>query len=219
MSSRYGIIWDMDGILADSNEYHWAAWQETLTRYGLTLTREQFDATCGMTDADMLPLLYGVRLTPEQVVEISDAKEAAYRRLARQGIEPFPGVRRWLSWFGAQRYRQALASSATMENIAATLQGLDIWPWFDCIITGARLAASKPDPAIFLDAAAGLGLTPNDCLVIEDSIAGVQAAKRAGMACLAVTNTRPAHDLAVADLIVASLEDVSETQMERLLQR
>ncbi len=122
MSSRYGIIWDMDGILADSNEYHWAAWQETLTRYGLTLTREQFDATCGMTDADMLPLLYGARLTPAQVVEIGDAKEAAIGGWRDAASSRFPRAPVVVLVWGATLSPSA-ASSATWKTSPPRCKG------------------------------------------------------------------------------------------------
>ncbi|MHB0857894.1 MAG: HAD family hydrolase [Anaerolineae bacterium] len=215
----FGIIWDMDGILVDSNVHHWGAWQRILPEYGLEMTREQFEGTCGMTDADLLPLLYGADMTPERGVKVGEHKEAVFRDLIAHGLEPFPGVRAWLARFSRLGLRQAVASSAPMENIAATLTSLDVWRWFGLVISGVGLAASKPDPAIFMNAAAGLQLGPERCLVIEDSVAGVEAARRAGMACVAVTNTRSAKELAAANLVLATLEDLTEEMAMGLLRR
>ncbi|MHB1296160.1 MAG: HAD family hydrolase [Anaerolineae bacterium] len=214
-----GVIWDMDGILADSNAQHWEAWQRVLPGYGLSMNREQFEATCGMTDADLLPMLYGPSMTLALAYNLGEHKEAVFRDLVSQGLEPFPGVRAWLARFAGWRARQAVASSAPMDNIAATLQGLDVWRWFGLVISGVGLAASKPDPTIFCNAAAGLRIPPTRCLVIEDSVAGVEAARRAGMACVAVTNTRSAQDLAAADVVLASLEDLTEEMVADLMER
>jgi HAD superfamily hydrolase (TIGR01509 family) len=214
---RVGIIWDMDGVLADSNVLHWAAWQATLPAYDLKMTLAQFEATCGMADGDILPLLFGTELARQRGAQISDDKEARYRALAQRGMTPFSGVRELLTGFAALGAPQGVASSAPMENIAATLVGLDIWQWFDAILSGARIGVSKPDPTLFLRSANSLGLPPARCLVIEDSIAGVEAARRAGMACLAVTNTRPATELSLATLIVDTLEGLDAQNLLRLI--
>jgi HAD superfamily hydrolase (TIGR01509 family) len=212
-----GIIWDMDGVLADSNALHWAAWQATLPAYGLEMTFAQFEATCGMADADIMPLLFGAELAQRHGHEIAEDKEARYRALAQRGMEPFAGVRELLAGFAALGCPQGVASSAPMENIAATLMGLDIWHWFDTILSGARIRVSKPDPTLFLRTAASLGRPAQRCLVIEDSTAGVEAARRAGMTCLAVTNTRSAAELSLATQVVDSLAGQRAADLIRLI--
>jgi beta-phosphoglucomutase-like phosphatase (HAD superfamily) len=97
------------------------------------------------------------------------------------------------------------------------VQALGLGDAFDVLISGARLPASKPDPAIFVQAAHGLGCDRAGSVVIEDSVVGVEAACRAGMACVAVTNTRPAHELSAASLVVTSLADLPDDAFERLI--
>ena len=134
-------------------------------------------------------------------------------------VRVLPGVREWLLRARQLGYRQAVASSAPMANIAAILQALDMADAFDVLISGTHLPASKPDPAIFLQAARGLGCEPAECVVLEDSTVGVEAAVRAGIPCVAVTNTRPAAELAAASLIVGSLADLPKDTFETLTGR
>ena len=111
----------------------------------------------------------------------------------------------------------ALASSAPVENIQLVISSLGISDLFLAIITGRDVAEGKPSPQGFLLAAQRLGVRPKDCIVIEDAIAGIAAAKRAGMHSLAVTNTHPRMSLSEADFIVDTLEAVSMNDLERLL--
>jgi len=116
-------------------------------------------------------------------------------------------------------YRQAIASSGEMANIVAVIVALDISNYFEALLAGAFLPRSKPDPAIFIQAAAALGATPAESLVIEDGIVGVEAAKRAGMRCIGLTSTHPASKLVGADLIVDRMDALDEKAFERLLGR
>jgi len=120
------------------------------------------------------------------------------------------GVRRWLEWAKAEGIRQVVASSGEMANIAAIVTALEIGNYFDALVSGAFLPRSKPDPAIFLQAAGAAGVAPERCLVVEDGVVGIEAARRAGMRCLALTTTHPAERLQGADLVVDDLTDLDE---------
>ena len=111
----------------------------------------------------------------------------------------------------------ALASSAPVENIQLVVPGVGIECYFQAIVSGREVAEGKPSPQVFLLAAQKLGIEPENCIVIEDSVAGITAAKRAGMRCLAVTNTHPRVALTEADLIVDNLETVKVNDLEALL--
>ncbi len=110
----------------------------------------------------------------------------------------------------------ALASSAPIENIQLVIETLGINDCFQSIICDRDVTEGKPSPQVFLLAAGRLGVEPGDCIVIEDAVAGVTAAKRAGMYCLAVTGTHPRHSLTEADLVVDTLEAVSTNALEGL---
>jgi HAD superfamily hydrolase (TIGR01509 family) len=146
---------------------------------------------------------------PEREVKIMlQEKEENFRRKARGSIKPFPGVLRLLNALQKGNFKLGLVSSAPKENINLVLSDLDLEGIFDCVVFGQEVSESKPSPQIYLLAAKKLGVTPNDCMVIEDSPLGVKAAKTAGMKCLAITNTHPRQELKEADKVVDSLEDV-----------
>ncbi len=211
------VLWDMDGVLVLSGEVHYDAWTQVLAEYGLGLSRQQFEETFGMNKYNILRHLYGERLSPAQADEIAERKEAAYRGLIRGRVRALPGVLDWLARLSRGGWRQAVASSGPMANIAAILNELDRWDAFDSVLSGAHLERSKPDPAIFLQAAASLGVPPACCVVVEDSTAGVEAARQAGMRCIAVTTTRAAEDLRAADLVVGRLDDLPADAFARLV--
>ena len=178
----HAILWDLDGTLADTEALHYRAWRETLAGYGIDHSYEEFQRGFGRTNAAILPGLLGDRATPELVEAVAEEKEATFRRLMRaDGLQTLPGVETWLAELRQAGLRQALASSGPMVNIIAILDTLGVGNYFESVISGARLPAGKPDPTIFRFAAASLGAQPGACLVFEDSLAGIEAARRAGM--------------------------------------
>jgi beta-phosphoglucomutase family hydrolase len=212
-----GAIWDMDGVLVDTGELHYQTWSEALTDYGISLSREQFEATFGMNNRGVLTTILGHEPAPEFLEDVSDRKEAHFRRLIHQkGVNALPGVMAWLHRLQAAGYRQAIASSAPPPNIDAVVDALQVRDCFQAIISGSDLR-SKPDPATFLKASNELDLEPACCVVVEDAIAGVDAAQRAGMACIAVTTTNPADRLEHADIVVNRLDQLAPDTFDRLL--
>jgi HAD superfamily hydrolase (TIGR01509 family) len=214
--TRQGVLWDMDGVLVDSGEFHFHSWAEVLSEYGIPFSRESFRETFGMNNAGVLSSLLGERLTPELLAEISAKKEHRFREAVRGHARPLPGVRTWLERLQAAGYRQGLASSAPKANIDVLVDELGLRSRFDVMLSGGDLPA-KPEPTIFLNAARLLDVPAGRCIVVEDAVAGVEAAKRAGMACVAVMTTNPASALAMADVIVKRLDALPPDTFERLL--
>jgi len=208
------ILWDMDGVVADTGAAHYAAWRRLLGELGRDLSQQDFDDTFGMANAQILDL-WLPQASLEEKKQLASRKEVYFRDAVAQ-VKPVPGVPQWLAYGREHGYRQAVASSGEMANIAAVVDALDLGNYFESILSGAFLAKSKPDPTIFLNAAASLGAKPSECLVIEDGIVGVQAAKRAGMPCLALTTTHPAPKLAEADLILPDLTHLTEEMLDKL---
>lgn len=210
-----GVLWDMDGVLVDTGEFHYQAWRQVLAEYGLEFTREFHRRVFGMNNTGILSRLMGADLTPELLSEIGDKKEALFRAAIRGRARPLPGVREWLKRLQEAGFGQGIASSAPMANIDALIDELGLRDRFDTIVSGLELPG-KPEPVLFLTVAAQLGVAPENCIVVEDAVAGVEAAKRAGMKCIAVTTTNEAEALAEADLIVDRLDDLPEDAFERL---
>jgi beta-phosphoglucomutase family hydrolase len=215
MKGMRGVLWDMDGVLVSTGEFHFQAWSETLAEYEVPFTREQFRATFGMNNARILDVLLEGSPAPELVAEISERKEVLFRRSVKGQARLLPGVREWLDRCAARGVKQAIASSAPPANIDVLVDELGIRAYFAAIVSGDELPG-KPDPAVFLKAARSIGVAPERCVVVEDAMAGVEAAKRGGMKCIAVTTTNPAEVLKAADIIVRSLDELAPEKFERL---
>jgi len=201
-------IWDMDGVLVDTGQLHYQSWAEALATIGVPLSYHDFSVTFGMNNTSILLRWLGPG-TPQAVIDrIGDLKETIFRRMAAGQVLVLPGVPALLEALRRAGVRQAVGSSAPQANIDVLLAAGDLRPYFEAVVS-AWAMPGKPDPAVFLEAAAQLGVPPARCVVIEDSTAGVEAARRAGMQCIAVTNTHPAVLLSAASLIVASLEEVT----------
>ena len=180
------------------------------------LPYDQFSSTFGMNNTPILKLWLGADTPQSEIDQVGDEKEAVFRRLVTGHTQPLPGVRALLEALHAAGFRQAVASSAPQANIDTLLETTRLRPFFDAVVSAARLPG-KPDPTVFLEAAARLSVPPAQCVVVEDAVAGVEGARRAGMRCIAVTTTNPAGRLAAADLVVDSLEQVSLETFSRLL--
>ncbi len=211
-----GAIWDLDGVLADTGELHFLSWSQVLPKYGISFSRQVFQTTFGMNNLGILTLLLGRTPEPELVTEISDRKEEAFRQAARGHVQALPGVRAWLERLQAAGFRQAIASSAPPANIDTLVDELGLRTCFDALVSGFDLPG-KPDPATFLKAAHAIDVPPARCVVVEDAVAGVEGARRAGMKCIAVTTTNPAESLQEADLVVERLDALPPDAFESLL--
>lgn len=198
------VLWDMDGVLVDDGEQHYLAWRETLAELGIAFDYRTFQRTFGMNNARILEFLLGRTPPTDFVQEISERKEERFRNLIRGKVQLAPGAQGWLEQLQAASLLQAIASSAPQANLEALLTELGIGQFFTTVVSGAAMPG-KPDPAVFLEAARRLGVPPACCVVVEDSIAGVEAAKRAGMRCLALTTTNPQSALRQANVVVDSL--------------
>jgi beta-phosphoglucomutase family hydrolase len=200
----HAVLWDMDGVLVNTGEYHYAAWKKTFDELDIPFSEEQFRATFGMNNTGILEIMFGTKLPLEQEEQISERKEGFFREAVKGNAKLLPGVEDALNYFSVWNLKQAIASSAPPKNIEVLVQELQIGGYFEAIVSGYNIPG-KPDPAIFLKAARQLGVKPEYCTVIEDAVAGVEAAKSAGMNCIAVTTTNTAVALSKADLILDSL--------------
>ncbi|MGI6376096.1 MAG: HAD family hydrolase [Anaerolineae bacterium] len=207
------LLWDMDGVLADSGDAHFVAWQEMLHELGREISRQEFDDTFGMANTAILERWLGATVAPERSAALARRKEALFRQHLDR-VRLLPGVLDWLAYARSQGYYQVVASSGEMANIVAVVHALGVGNYFHGIVSGAFLPQSKPHPAVFLQAAAAVAAEPRHCLVLEDGIVGVEAARRAGMRCIAVTTTHAAERLAGADRIVSSLAELPPATMD-----
>ncbi|HEX5691499.1 MAG TPA: HAD family phosphatase, partial [Roseiflexaceae bacterium] len=208
-------LWDMDGTLLDSGEYHWLAWRDSLETENYPISYETFKATFGQRNDTILRGYFGADLSDAEVARIGDAKEERYRALVRErGIQLLPGVGEWLARLQAAGFRQAIASAAPRANIEALVEVLGVAQFFDAYVGAEDVQRGKPDPQVFQTAAERVGVPPQRCVVLEDAHAGVEAAHRAGMRAIAV---RTSHAGIEADIVVDTLDQLPADAFERLL--
>lgn len=210
------VIWDMDGVIADTAIYHFKAWHETFRQIGVDFTADDFKRVFGQRNDTIVSNYIGRDISPGELSAIASEKEENYRQEVAPNVKPLPGAVELIKALNECGVEMAIASSAPMENILLILGSLGIKDYFKAIVWGGEVTEGKPSPQGFLLAAAKLGVVPETCVVIEDAVAGVAAAKRAGMKCLAVTNTHPEVNLKEADRVVGTLEEVAVSGLEVL---
>jgi beta-phosphoglucomutase len=219
--SPRAVIWDVDGTLVDTAELHFRAWAELARDLGKPFTRADFAATFGRRNPEIIRQLFGTSYSEQEIADLGDRKEDLYRDAARHGVDLLPGVRALLEGLKADGFRQAVGSSAPRRNLELILRLTRTAPYFDAVVSMEDTQRGKPDPQVFLVAAERVGVPPPRCVVIEDAVGGVQAAKAGGMKCVAVTfvGHHPEASLrqAGADLVVRNLEEVSVPGVRRLL--
>ena len=211
-------IFDHDGVLVDSLECHQQAWIELERRTALGLTPEFIHATFGMTNPSIFRRLRGDAITEAEIQRYSDLKEECYRAVARGQIHLMDGVREVLDALTARGVKLAIGSSGPRANLELTVAECGLEGRFAAIASLEDITRGKPDPQIFLVAAAKSGAAPARSIVFEDAPVGIQAAKAAGMYAVGLTTTHPAAALeeAGADEVVANLVGYD---VDRLLER
>jgi len=217
MSAPRAVLWDMDGTLIDSQRFHWISWRDTMANEGIAITRGQFLSSFGQRDDSIIPAWLGPGAPPERVERIANAKEELYRQLIRKnGISPLPGVARWLRRLQGEGWLQAIASAAPRANIDAVLEALSATHIFQGIVSAEDVHRGKPDPEVYVAAAARIEVSPHRCVVVEDAAAGVEGAHRPGMHSIGVS--RNGKQLP-ADIVVKSLDVLDSDAFDTLLQR
>jgi HAD superfamily hydrolase (TIGR01509 family) len=180
---------------------------DVLGQYGIEPTEDDLRRSYGRrVRDDFVDYFARYRVTADVNIAIAH-KHARYYHLAAGHLQPFPGVMALLKRLRNHEHRLALASSGDRVKVAFGMQALQLNSIFELVITGDDVSHSKPAPEIYLRAAQRLGVPPAECIAIEDAPAGVEAVKRAGMRCIAVTNSVPREQLYQADLIVGSMAD------------
>ena len=226
MTNLRAILFDCDGTIADNEPLHLKMFQTVLLEEGITLTeKDYYDIYLGMDDLDCFRSVLaanGKSSTPEKIRDMIHRKSGLYEAAILKNLRVYPGVVR-LVRDAAKRFELAIASGALRHELELILNAAGIRDHFKVVIGAEDVSAGKPDPEGFQKALSGLNataprpnpaITPEQCLVIEDSFTGVEAAKAAGMRCLAVTNSYPSEVLKMADLVVDSLESVTPESLE-----
>ena len=208
------VLWDLDGTLVDSRDQHWRSWRDTLAADGIAVTETQFAATFGQRNDAILTAWLGRAATPALIARIGEDKERRFRQLVeREGVALLPGVREWVPQLDAAGWLQAIASSAPRLNVEVEHDALGLGGRFAALVSAEDVRVGKPDPEVFLVAAARLGVPAGRCVVVEDAAPGIEAARRAGTRSIGVGLGAGS----AADVTVASLTDLAPGAFDRLV--
>lgn len=201
------VIFDMDGVIIDSEPIHTRVKMDTFRHFGIDFEEAELVNYMGRTSDDLFGIVAGEHGRPELKKAMVEYKHTHYLEVLRSGtIGPVQGAKELIKSIYEDGVPLALATSSWPVVMDTVLDAFEIRQYFLSVLSGGSLPASKPDPAIYLLSAERLGVAPEDCLVIEDTAAGILAAKRAGMHCIAFRNPNSGQqDLSLADEIVNDL--------------
>jgi beta-phosphoglucomutase len=214
---KLAVIFDVDGVLVDSYQAHFASWRALYGELGIDYTESAFAAEFGRTSRDILCRTLGPETSVERTRSLDTRKEALFREILRKDFPAMPGAVELIDALAADGFAIAVGSSGPPENIELTLEKLGCGDKVNARVTGADVERGKPDPQVFQLAAERLGMRPERCAVVEDAVHGIEAARRAGMKSIALTGTADREQLSAADLVVDSLGELSPAIMRGLL--
>ena len=210
----WAALFDWDGVIIDSSRHHEESWERLGREVARPLPEGHFKRGFGRKNEYIIPELLNWTKEETEIRKISLRKEALYREVvAEWGLEPLPGVRTWLERLRDAGVPCAIGSSTHRANIDLSLGLIGLTEFFRAIITAEDVTKGKPDPDVFLKGAQALGCTPERCVVFEDALVGIAAARAGGMKVVAVATTHPAAELSMADLAVERLDELQPAQL------
>ncbi len=202
-----GVLFDLDGVIVDTLHYHYLAWKYMFEKHGGTVREHTVLLHEGRSSREILPILMaesGVSIPAEQHHQFIEEKRAYYRSIVQ--VERYPNAFAVIDELRKRGYKTALVTACALKNMQHSLN-TEQQAHFDFILTGDEVVRAKPYPDPYLTAARTLGLDPGQCLVVENAPLGIEAAKNAGMFCVAIETTLGKDYLNSADFI---LQDIGE---------
>ncbi len=215
-------IFDLDGVLIDSQELHRQAWNEELKKYEAIISKSEFSKLFGKTGKDILTRVKeqkGINIDLNEIPGFVFQKNQHFRKIARKKLRPIQGAKKLLQALKRHGYKTALATSAPKENVKFFFEILKLNKYLDAYVCADDITHGKPHPEVFQKAAKKIGAKPNQCVVIEDAKHGIEGAKAAGMKCIAVATTHKKEDLRQADLVKNITGDIKVTDLNQLLDK
>jgi beta-phosphoglucomutase len=190
-----GAIFDMDGVVVDNHAFHFQAWMAFSKKYQFPLDEKIYRETFnGKTNADLFLMIFG-QLSTEQVKKYAEEKEGLYQKLYAPKMRAHRGLVDFLELLHRKKIKVALGTSAPTSNVDFTLDALKLRHYFDVIVDGEQVERGKPDPQVYQLCCLKLGLDPKDCVVFEDSLAGLESGIMAGCKVVGVATSHAAYEL------------------------
>ena len=211
------LIFDMDGTLVHNMPTHNQAWQDTLAEAGVQIDKDEFNrATTGKTTPEILRVMLGTKVSEPELAYWADRKENLYRKRFASLRAPLPGLLHLLEQATDLGLPLAVATASPPDNITFILDNLNLRHYFTAVVGAADVQNGKPDPEIFLKSARALGIEPADCLVFEDALGGIEAARRAGMDAVMICTTIDAQEVAGQSHVLYAVPDFTHIDLPSL---
>ena len=201
-NSALAFVFDMDGVIVDSNPYHEIALRQFCRKYGRDLSEEELrEKIFGRRNRDWLTRVFG-DLSEEEIKKYGEEKEALFRQLYEKDIQPVAGLKEFLDEVAKLGIPRCIATSAPRANVDFVLDKTGLGRYFEVVLDESFVKEGKPHPEVYLKAARALNFPPDRAIVFEDSLAGVEAARAAGCPVIGVTTTHTAEELTHTDLVI-----------------
>jgi beta-phosphoglucomutase len=205
-----GVLFDLDGVIVDTLHYHYLAWKHMFEKLGGTISEHTVLLHEGRNSREILPILMqesGVLIPADQQAQFIEEKRAYYRSIVQ--VQQYPGAFEAIDQLKQRGYRVALVTACALKNMQHSLNS-EQQAHFDFIITGDEVSRAKPFPDSYLIAARQLQVKPVECMVVENAPLGIEAAKNAGMYCVAIETTLGREYLSSADCVLQSIRDLPD---------
>jgi len=219
MNNSFAVIFDLDGVIVQTTEFHFKAWREFFVKRKISFTFEQFIKTFGSRNHDVFKQYIDPNISIEESIKLSEEKESLFRNYAKGKVETIDGAFELIYSLSIEGIKLGLATSTPRKNLDFFFGEIKIGRYFLATVCESEVVNGKPDPEIFLKCAQKLNAAPEVCVVIEDSPQGVMAAKRAKMACVAYTTTNPREKLLLAGAIVNGPTEVDVGLLHELVEK
>ena len=218
VKNNFAVIFDLDGVIVDSNPVHKIALRRFCSQHGIELTEEQLQTRIfGRTNKDWLRQVFGEKIGEAKIQQFAEEKEVLFRELFEPTIKPVKGLVGFLEKLKRNGIPLVIASSAPEKNIDFVLEKTGTRDYFSVILSETAVTHSKPHPEIYIKATQAIRLSPSRCIVIEDSLSGIAAARKAGCPVIGITTTHPPEELQMTDLVIADFDQLEIDHLERLV--
>lgn len=212
--NSFAFIFDMDGVIIDSNPFHKIALREFCARYGYQLSEEELrNRIYGRTNKEWITNLFNRTLSPAELQHFGEEKESLFRDLYKNDIKPLSGLKEFLDQLNTHEITRAIGTSAPRSNVNFVLSKTGLEKYFTHILDESDVTHGKPNPEIYQKVAAKIGFPPSQCIVFEDSLSGVEAAQRAGCRVVGVATTHSFSELSNTDLVITDFRDLSANKL------
>ncbi|MGD8780615.1 MAG: HAD family phosphatase [Ignavibacteria bacterium] len=216
--NNFSIIFDLDGVIVDSNPFHKKSWKMFCEKHNISITDQILEKKVfGRTGSEALSILFNTCLNDELIKSYTEEIDGIFRESFSQYIKPIDGLIEFLTSIQKENIKTAIATSAPPENVDFVMDKTGLSKYFHTIVDNTYISKSKPNPEIYLKTAKLIGEDSEKCIVIEDSLSGIEAAIKAGMKVIGITTTHSAKELLHTDLVINNFNKLNISMLVNII--